>query len=426
MKRIMKHLKSVLLLLAICLAIQFTLTVPTQAATKKVTVDKPKLVSAKLLKPQTIQIKWKKVKNASGYRIYRKTSDSKWKTLNTITKNSTVSLTDTNLEPGTKYYYTVKAFKKDGKKTVWSKYDTKGVYAVTELQQVSINYLEVLSYSEISLSWNKVVNVDGYYIYRHENGNNTWNLIYTIEDRNTTRFIDSSLVDYTKYFYTIQAYKNIDGITYKSKLNSKGWSRSTKRMTEEEAIESEITETPYGIFVKLHNRSKNYYGALDIGLEAYDVTGKLVYKKTFENSFYDVKPDRTFYASFGTPKSGLNQYVDYSYCKVVPKLFGTFNYDSDIYDKINISSAYINSKDANQISVIVTNTTDQVVDYGKIIFLFYKNGALVRCASQTFQCNVCDECEVSVGKYPYDFNYNTQYIDYDEVNAVISHAFVGF
>ena len=89
-----------------------------QAATKPST---PKLVSAEL-SGTNIVVKWKKVKNAEGYRVYRKTAGGKWSKIKTITKNSTVSYTDKKCKNGTVYYYTVRAYIKSGGESIISKY----------------------------------------------------------------------------------------------------------------------------------------------------------------------------------------------------------------------------------------------------------------------------------------------------------------
>ena len=68
-------------------------------------------------------IKWSKVSGASGYKVYRKTSGGSWKLLKTVGASVT-SYTDKTPKAGTKYYYTVKAYRTDSKLTVNGKYVT--------------------------------------------------------------------------------------------------------------------------------------------------------------------------------------------------------------------------------------------------------------------------------------------------------------
>lgn len=136
----MKKIKKILgmLLLVLTLAVPATViseitTVETQAATTK--IDTPKLVSAKAYGTSKIKFTWKRVSGVNGYAIYRKTDKSGWKRIKTITNNRTSSYTDSNLNPGTRYFYSIRAYKRVGRKNVYSRYDTIGVCAVTKKSQ---------------------------------------------------------------------------------------------------------------------------------------------------------------------------------------------------------------------------------------------------------------------------------------------------
>ena len=73
--------------------------------TKKITVSKIKTTSAK--------ITWKKVSDADGYMIYRKQGSGKKKLIKTVGKNAS-SYNAKKLKAGTKYTYSVCAYKKSG------------------------------------------------------------------------------------------------------------------------------------------------------------------------------------------------------------------------------------------------------------------------------------------------------------------------
>jgi hypothetical protein len=81
---------------------------------------KVKLNSVKNTKGKKAVLKWKKIKNADGYVVYRATKkNGKYKAVKTIKKAKTVTFTDTKLKKGTTYYYKVKAYKKvNGKKAL--------------------------------------------------------------------------------------------------------------------------------------------------------------------------------------------------------------------------------------------------------------------------------------------------------------------
>lgn len=81
------------------------------ATVTNVTVAKTKITSGKATKGK-VSLKWKKVAGAAGYEVYRSTKKGRGYTkLATITKGSTVKLTDKTVKAGKKYYYKVRAYK---------------------------------------------------------------------------------------------------------------------------------------------------------------------------------------------------------------------------------------------------------------------------------------------------------------------------
>ncbi|MCB6994385.1 fibronectin type III domain-containing protein [bacterium 210820-DFI.6.37] len=70
-----------------------------------------------------ITVKWKKVKGAKGYQIYRASSKKgKYKRIKTIKKSSTVKYVNKKLKADKTYYYKVRAYKTSKGKKVYSKY----------------------------------------------------------------------------------------------------------------------------------------------------------------------------------------------------------------------------------------------------------------------------------------------------------------
>ena len=86
---------------------------------------KPMLTTPKLGKlskksGSSLKLTWSKVSGASGYAVYRKEASGKYVKIKTITKGSTVSFTDKKLKKGTKYTYTVKAYRRVNGKNIYS------------------------------------------------------------------------------------------------------------------------------------------------------------------------------------------------------------------------------------------------------------------------------------------------------------------
>ena len=81
-----------------------------------------KLKSAKTTK-NSIKLSWGRNKNVNGYVIEMK-KGKKWVQVKKITKNSTVTYTQTKLSKKTEYSFRIKAYKKVGKTTYYSTYKT--------------------------------------------------------------------------------------------------------------------------------------------------------------------------------------------------------------------------------------------------------------------------------------------------------------
>lgn len=76
-------------------------------------------------KTRQIKISWKKIKQVSGYEIYRsKKKSGKYKKIKTIKKDSRTSYTNKNLKSNKKYYYKVRAYKTVNGKKVYSSYSS--------------------------------------------------------------------------------------------------------------------------------------------------------------------------------------------------------------------------------------------------------------------------------------------------------------
>lgn len=103
-----------------------TKTEVTDAQMKKTTPAVATVKEEKTKKGKvSITIKWKTVNGANGYKVYRSTRKNKgYKCVKTIRKAATKSWKDTGVKTGKTYYYKMRAYKKSGKKTIYSKYSS--------------------------------------------------------------------------------------------------------------------------------------------------------------------------------------------------------------------------------------------------------------------------------------------------------------
>ncbi len=140
-----------------------------------------------------IVVKWNAISGADSYRVYRKTAKTGWKR---VAQGSKTQYTDKKATNGEKYYYTVRAIDNN----VLSQY-----YAGKSIVALNAPTLSIANNTNsIRVSWSKIDNADGYYVYRAEN--NKWVRIATIKNNKTFKYEDKNIKAGVTYKYTVKAY----------------------------------------------------------------------------------------------------------------------------------------------------------------------------------------------------------------------------
>ena len=162
-----------------------------------------------------IKLSWNKITGVYGYRVYAKTS-SGWKKLKDTTATS---LTDSAVTANKTKTYTIRCIDKKGKTISgynskgWSKKYTAATPKITKLKNTS---------KGVSVTWNKVVGVYGYRLYRKYAGG-SWT---RVKDTTSTSFTDSGARKGKKVTYTVRCIDK-KGNTV-SDYNKTGWSITRK------------------------------------------------------------------------------------------------------------------------------------------------------------------------------------------------------
>ena len=136
--------------------------------------SKPVVNTAYKAGAKAVKISWTAYSGASGYRIYRKdsTTGTKYKKLAEVTSGSITSFKDTNLTPGTRYSYKIKAYQEYGSR-VYSK-ASKAVHTVTAPTSVS-SIKKIWGVSNTAkLKWAKAEGAEGYIVYYFNPDTNKW------------------------------------------------------------------------------------------------------------------------------------------------------------------------------------------------------------------------------------------------------------
>jgi fibronectin type 3 domain-containing protein len=172
----------------------------------------PSVTSVKSSVYNKVTVNWKSVQGASGYRIYRKADgDKKWSVLTTLKGKSTVKYTDKTAVCGTKYSYTVRAYRTVSKVKKFGYFNKTGL-SVRPIPDKTTVTLKSENYNKIKVSWLKSGGAKGYKVYRKvENG--TYALVKNITNANTLSFTDT--VDCgVEYYYYVTSYVTVNKVEY--------------------------------------------------------------------------------------------------------------------------------------------------------------------------------------------------------------------
>ena len=161
----------------------------TSSKLKAAKVDFTKVTSASYDK---LRLSWEPMSGVDGYQIYRATSKSgKYAKIATVKGASSATYTNTGRTCGTRYYYKLRAYKKIGGKTVYSKYSAiLFAYAKPAKVKVTDAYAPDASVSAIAVNFKTVRGATDYEAQVNQikkNGKETGFRSYTYNDEGVKR-----------------------------------------------------------------------------------------------------------------------------------------------------------------------------------------------------------------------------------------------
>ena len=166
-------------------------------------------VTVKELAYNKIQVSWNEVADAAGYRVCRRRQgETRWTEL-TVVSSTTTTYIDTAVEPGIKYYYTIRGYCESNGKTLWGQFRSSGVAITARTAPPALVSAKSLGYNKIRITWNAVSGADGYRVYRKVK-NGTWKLIGNTSASAVTYTDGKAQTGMTSY-YTVRSYCTVDG-----------------------------------------------------------------------------------------------------------------------------------------------------------------------------------------------------------------------
>lgn len=154
-----------------------------------------------------LRLSWNKNTSADGY-IVEQYKSGIWTRIARIGSNSTVTYRVEKLSPSTKYSFRVKAFKINGKSTVYSAY--KSVSGITNPATLAGLKIGGRAGDAIRLNWSKNNKASGYIVEQYKGGK--WIRLKKFENNGTTTYRVGRLRPSTVYKFRVQSF-SFDGKT---------------------------------------------------------------------------------------------------------------------------------------------------------------------------------------------------------------------
>lgn len=185
-----------------------------------------------------LRLSWEPLSGVDGYQIYRATSKSgKYAKIATVKGASSATYTDTGRTCGTRYYYKLRAYKKIGGKTVYSKYSAiLSAYAKPAKVKVTDAYAPSNSVITIRVDFKTVRGATDYEVQLNQikkNGKETGFRSYTYNDEGVKR-------TFTTYKKFLAILKKQHPSGYVSIAYTENGKHLSKKMTVEQYAEESI------------------------------------------------------------------------------------------------------------------------------------------------------------------------------------------
>ncbi len=162
-------------------------------------------------KDNGVLLKWKAVSGAVNYRVYRKSKKAdKWKSVGTTSKPQ---FTDTTVEKGKSYIYTIRCISANGKYAV-SPYNKTGK-TIKYLKTPQITKLGSAK-DGVKITWGKVSGAEKYRVYVKKDGK--WK---TVSNTTSTSVVHKDVQSNQSYTYTVRCISS-SGKTYTSVYDKNG------------------------------------------------------------------------------------------------------------------------------------------------------------------------------------------------------------
>ncbi len=164
------------------------------------------------IKNNSMRLSWSDQDYADGYQICNANN----RVIGTTTNNS---YTVKRLSSCTTYRYKVRSYVENEDGSVSYGSFSTAVSAQTMLNTPTLKARSV-SRGKVTLTWTKVAKASGYEIYYSTEKNGIYTKLKTVSKSSARKYVDAGLASGEKYFYTIRAYRTVNGVKTYSSYNT--------------------------------------------------------------------------------------------------------------------------------------------------------------------------------------------------------------
>lgn len=154
----------------------------------------------------SVKLMWRQDPKASGYYIYRSVKENgTYRKIKTISKNTTLTYTDTKIVPGKKFFYKICTYTRGEGQTVVTGDQSQAVQAQTQADGPQLAAVHTnIGNRSLSLEWEKSENAAGYRIYRSVYPDKGFTKIKDVSGGTFVGYEDRSVIPGGTYYYRIK------------------------------------------------------------------------------------------------------------------------------------------------------------------------------------------------------------------------------
>ena len=166
-------------------------------------VGKSRIKTVSQVSGTSAKIVWAYLSGAKCYEVWRSVNDSNNYEL--VRTTSGTSIQDNGLKGGQTYHYKVRALDDSEETIVYGLFSDPMSVALIGTPEIAV--LEQVTSSSVQLMWDKVVDVDGYELWRSLDGN-SYSKVKNVTTCSTGNY---NLSMGATYYYKLRAYREVDG-----------------------------------------------------------------------------------------------------------------------------------------------------------------------------------------------------------------------